>query len=146
MLVGPGFGGLPYDLALARPEWMFIQRTYSYLASVGILGLALLFPNGRLAPRWSLWPLLYLLVILFPNAFMYGSRFDIFTWPIGFTLVGFFCIYGSINRGSALPLPALLFLSGAPAGALGGVRLYNRCPWHHSDYVDSHCPDALQPQ
>jgi hypothetical protein len=46
MMVGPGFGGLPYDLALARPEWMFIQRTYIYLASVGFLGLALLFPTA----------------------------------------------------------------------------------------------------
>jgi hypothetical protein len=87
MMVGPGFGGIPYDLALARPEWMLIQRTYSYLASLGFLGLALLFPNGRLAPRWSLWPLLYLLVILFPNAFMYGSRYDFSTWPIGFRTV-----------------------------------------------------------
>jgi hypothetical protein len=87
MLVGPGFGGIPYDLAIARPEWMFIQRTYIYLASVGFLGLALLFPNGRLAPRWSLWPLLYLLVIFFPNSFMYGSRYDFSTWPIGFRIV-----------------------------------------------------------
>jgi hypothetical protein len=87
MLVGPGFGGIPYDLAIAQPEWMFIQRTYGYLASVGFLGLALLFPNGRLAPRWSLWPLLYLLVIFFPNSFMYGSRYDFSTWPIGFRVV-----------------------------------------------------------
>jgi hypothetical protein len=87
MLVGPGFGGIPYDLAIARPEWMFIQRIYIYLASVGFLGLALLFPNGRLAPRWSLWPLLYLLVIFFPNSFMYGSRYDFSTWPIGFRIV-----------------------------------------------------------
>jgi hypothetical protein len=93
MLVGPGFGGLPYDLALARPEWAFIQRTYSYLASVGMLGLALLFPNGRLAPRWTLWPLLYLMVVVFPNSFLPGSRFDIFTWPIGFTLGGFFGVF-----------------------------------------------------
>jgi hypothetical protein len=82
MLVGPGFGGIPSDLAVIRPEFSLVHRSYIYLATVGFLGLVLLFPNGRLAPRWSLWPVLYLLVLFFPNSVMYGSRFDFATWPI----------------------------------------------------------------
>jgi hypothetical protein len=94
MLVGPGFGGIPADLATARPEWMLVHRTYIYLASLGFLGLALLFPNGRLAPRWSLGPVVYLMLIFFPNSFMYGSRYDFSTWPpaVVFPVMGLFLL------------------------------------------------------
>jgi hypothetical protein len=47
---------------------------------LGILPLCILFPNGRLAPRWSIWPVLYLWVIFFPNSFMNGSSLDLFQW------------------------------------------------------------------
>jgi hypothetical protein len=87
MLVGPGFGGFPYPLAVAIPEWMFLQRTFSYLSGLGLLPLLILFPNGRLAPRWSLWPVLYLFAVLFPNAFLYRSRLDFSTWPMHITLL-----------------------------------------------------------
>jgi hypothetical protein len=89
MLVGPGLGGVPFALTVAIPAWMFFQRTFSYLSVLGLLPLLILFPNGRLAPRWSLWPVLYLFAAFFPNAFLYGSRLDFGTWPIqiGLSLV-----------------------------------------------------------
>jgi hypothetical protein len=105
MLVGPGFGGIPADLATARPEWVLVHRTYIYLASLGFLGLVILFPNGRLAPRWSLWPVVYLMVIFFPNSFMYGSRYDFSTWPpaVVFPVMGLFLL------GTLILIPAFRY-------------------------------------
>jgi hypothetical protein len=80
MMVGPGFGGIPFDLAAVQPEWSFIFRIYQYIAILGILPLCILFPNGRLAPRWSIWPVIFLWVIFFPNSFMNGSSLDLFQW------------------------------------------------------------------
>jgi hypothetical protein len=80
MMVGPGFGGIPYELVAVQPEWDLIFRPYQYFSLLGILPLVILFPNGRLAPRWSIWPVLYLWVIFFPNSFMNGSPLDLFQW------------------------------------------------------------------
>jgi hypothetical protein len=101
MLEGPGFGGLPYDLVLARPEWSIIFRVYSYLSIVGLLFLTTLFPNGRISPRWNLWPVIYLLIVLFPNSFLHGSRYDFSTWDASVNLP---VVFG----------PLLLVLVGAP--------------------------------
>jgi hypothetical protein len=92
LLVGPGFGGIPAELALARPEWALIFRTYVYMAALGFISLAILFPNGKLSPRWSLWPLLYLMVLFFPNSFIHGSQYDFATWPMGLRIVLIFAV------------------------------------------------------
>jgi hypothetical protein len=82
MMVGPGFGGIPLDLAAVQPEWEDIFRAFSYFSVLGLLPLAILFPNGRLAPRWSLWLVLYLFILFFPTSFLRGSQLNWVNWPM----------------------------------------------------------------
>jgi hypothetical protein len=87
MMVGPGFGGIPLDLAAVKPEWEDIFRAFSYFSVLGLLPLSILFPNGRLAPRWSLWLILYLLVLFFPTSFLRGSQLNWVNWPMPASLI-----------------------------------------------------------
>ncbi len=90
VLVTPGFGGVPFPLIDARPEWWLIQRGFVLVGMLSFLALTCLFPNGRLAPRWSLWLLLYLGALLVPNAFFVNSRLNFATWPEWLRLLLFF--------------------------------------------------------
>ncbi|HYN89679.1 MAG TPA: hypothetical protein VER55_14190 [Ardenticatenaceae bacterium] len=90
LFVGPGFGGLPNDFAQARPEWLLLRATYLFLSGLGLTTLICLFPNGRLAPRWSLWLIVYTNVLSFSNAFFPDSPLNFANWPIWLTLLGFF--------------------------------------------------------
>ena len=73
VMTGPGFGGLRADLAVAGPAWSFLVKVTNFLSGPGLFGLICLFPNGRFAPRWTKWLLLYLVAVFSPNSFFPDS-------------------------------------------------------------------------
>ena len=80
-LTGPGFGGFMHEAVAGRPEWWLPDRLLPFLGFACFLGLPLTFPNGRIAPRWSLVVALPLYALFFVNFIFPASRLAFKNWP-----------------------------------------------------------------
>ncbi len=89
-LAGPGFGGFQFDLATYRPEWWLVSRLIQVVSTTSLFSLVLVLPTGRIAPRWTVWPILYLISLNVTNQFFPGSALAFGNWPMGPTLAFFF--------------------------------------------------------
>jgi hypothetical protein len=90
-------GNPPYALALASPNLALLLNLMSFLAQVSLGVFFVLFPNGRLVPRW-----LGLILLLFiMNSFLSTfpsttSPFNPSNWPIWLNLLVTLALYGGI--------------------------------------------------
>jgi signal transduction histidine kinase len=67
------------DALSARPGFFFVARLGNFLVNATFIGFLLIFPTGRIRPRWALWPALawgaaILFVVLSPNIFPVGPN------------------------------------------------------------------------
>jgi hypothetical protein len=90
-------GNPPYALAFASPVLVLPLNIASFLGQVSLGVFFLLFPNGRLVPRWM--GLILLLVII--NSFLSTfpsptSPFNTNNWPIWLNLLVNLALYGAI--------------------------------------------------
>jgi hypothetical protein len=86
----PGVGGLPSGLDANGPVWSLVAKTANFMSGAGLVALALTLPNGRIAPRWTLLPLAYLVLVTAPNSFAPASDFAFRNWPAGLNFLAFF--------------------------------------------------------
>ena len=101
-LIGPGFGGLPNSLAAVGPIWYLLVRVTLFLSSISFFSLIMTVPNGRLAPRWTLWLLLYLSIVFAPNALFPASPLNFANW--GSTATGIFIFLPMLGALLSIPV------------------------------------------
>ena len=102
IMVAPGFGGLPQSMREVHPEWLPVFMLARVFSNFGFFPLIFMFPNGRLAPRWAGFILVYLLCVFTPNALLLHSPLNFANWPVSWRVVFAFG-------------PMLLSLIGIPA-------------------------------
>jgi hypothetical protein len=89
-LIGPGLGGFYLGLAQHQPEWWLISRIIQVVSMTGLLVLVLVIPTGQVKPRWTLWPILYLIILNAINQFFPSSALAFGGWSIPLILGLFF--------------------------------------------------------
>ena len=90
VLAGPGFGGFQFDLTRYHPEWWLIGRLIQVTSTTALFGLVLVLPTGRVAPRWTVWPMLYVMALNVHNQFFPESPLAFGNWPMPLPIVLFF--------------------------------------------------------
>ena len=92
----PSLGNPTFMLALAYPVFALPLSLVSFLGLTSLLAFFLLFPNGRLVPRWMGLILLLVIIYQFFNSFPSPtSPFDT-NWPSWLNLLVYPVIFGAI--------------------------------------------------
>ena len=90
LLAGCGLGGFASDLVNYAPEWRPANVAVQITSTTSFFALVLVLPNGRVAPRWTLWPILYLIGLNVANQLFPHSLVAFGNLPTPLSLAVFF--------------------------------------------------------